>query len=422
MLRRRLYLQIYFTIIASLVVVVVLSGLLWTLFGSGPFNREVFDIVGRLAYLSLPAADAPGSLQREAVERLGQELDIDISLFDRHRRLVAATGEASPPPTHFTARGGWHRVHGGPAWALSLPDGRWLVVDLGRRGVRHPLINLALFLGSVTLGVGLGAYPFVRRLTRRLERLQKGVERIGSGDLAARIEVEGRDEVAGLAASFNEAAAKIEKLLGAHRLLLANASHELRTPLSRIRLGVEMLKNGGDPARRAALQHDIAELESLIDEILLMSQLDAGSHAELSQKLDLVALVAEECAHHEDCTLSGRAPEIAGDPRLLRRLVRNLLENAHNHAAPPVEVEIVHSAETVALTVSDGGEGISEADREKVFQPFYRASGKQNVKGYGLGLSLVRQIAEAHGGSVAILPQVKGRFSVRVTLPVRQAE
>ncbi len=422
MLRRRLYLQIYFTIIASLVIVVVLSGLLWTLFGSGPFNREVFDIVGRLAYLSLPAADAPGSLQREAVERLGQELDIDISLFDRHRRLVAATGEASPPPTHFTARGGWHRVHGGPAWALSLPDGRWLVVDLGRRGVRHPLINLALFLGSVTLGVGLGAYPFVRRLTRRLERLQKGVERIGSGDLAARIEVEGRDEVAGLAASFNEAAAKIEKLLGAHRLLLANASHELRTPLSRIRLGVEMLKNGGDPARRAALQHDIAELESLIDEILLMSQLDAGSHAELSQKLDLVALVAEECAHHEDCTLSGRAPEIAGDPRLLRRLVRNLLENAHNHAAPPVEVEIVHSAETVALTVSDGGEGISEADREKVFQPFYRASGKQNVKGYGLGLSLVRQIAEAHGGSVAILPHVKGRFSVRVTLPVRQAE
>ncbi|MEE9251330.1 MAG: HAMP domain-containing sensor histidine kinase [Alphaproteobacteria bacterium] len=422
MLRRRLYLQIYFTIIASLVIVVVLSGLLWTLFGSGPFNREVFDIVGRLAYLSLPAADAPGSLQREAVERLGQELDIDISLFDRHRRLVAATGEASPPPTHFTARGGWHRVHGGPAWALSLPDGRWLVVDLGRRGVRHPLINLALFLGSVTLGVGLGAYPFVRRLTRRLERLQKGVERIGSGDLAARIEVEGRDEVAGLAASFNEAAAKIEKLLGAHRLLLANASHELRTPLSRIRLGVEMWKNGGDPARRAALQHDIAELESLIDEILLMSQLDAGSHAELSQKLDLVALVAEECARHEDCTLSGRAPEIAGDPRLLRRLVRNLLENAHNHAAPPVEVEIVHSAETVALTVSDGGEGISEADREKVFQPFYRASGKQNVKGYGLGLSLVRQIAEAHGGSVAILPQVKGRFSVRVTLPVRQAE
>ena len=421
MLRRRLYLQIYFTIIVSLVIVVVLSGLLWSVFGRDPLNRKVFDIAGRLAYLSLPAADVAASEQQEAVERLGRELGIDISLFDRHRRLIAASGEASPPPAQGAA-GGWDREHGHPNWALSLPDERWLMVDLGRHGKHLPWLNLALFLGSVTLGVGLGAYPLVRRLTRRLERLQKGVERIGSGDLAARVEVEGRDEVAGLAASFNEAAEKIEKLLGAHRLLLANASHELRTPLSRIRLGVEMLKNGGDPARRAVLQQDIAELDSLIDEILLMSRLDAGSHADLSQKVDLVALVAEECARYEDCTLSGRAPEIPGDPRLLRRLVRNLLENAHNHAAPPVEAEIEYSAEAVALTVSDGGDGISEADREKVFQPFYRASGKQHVKGYGLGLPLVRQIAEAHGGSVAILPRVEGRSSIRVILPVREAD
>ena len=419
---RRLYQQIYFTIIASLVMVVVLSGLLWTVFGRDHFNREVIDIISKLAYLSLPAASAPDTVQREAVERLGYELDIDISLFDQHRRLIASSGEASLPAPRLAPNGGWHGEHGVPAWTLSLPDGRWLVVGIGRSGVRHPLLNLALFLGSIALGVGLVAYPFVRRLTRRLERLQKGVERIGSGDLAARVEVEGRDEIAGLAASFNEAAEKIEKLLGAHRLLLANASHELRTPLSRIRLGVEMLKNEGGPARRAALQHDIAELDSLIDEILLMSRLDAGSHADLSQKVDLVALVAEECARYEECTLSGWAPEIAGDPRLLRRLVRNLLENAHNHAAPPVEAEIVYSADAVALTVSDGGDGISEVDREKVFQPFYRASGKRNVKGYGLGLPLVRQIAEAHGGSVAILPRAEARSSIRVTLPVREAE
>jgi signal transduction histidine kinase len=196
----------------------------------------------------------------------------------------------------------------------------------------------------------------------------------------------------------------------------------LRTPLSRIRLGVEMLENGGDPARRSALRHDIAELDLLIDEILLMSRLDAGSHADLSQKVDLVALVAEECARYEDCTLSGRAPEIPGDPRLLRRLVRNLLENAHNHAAPPVETEIACSTEAVTLTVSDGGDGISEADREKVFQPFYRASGNQHVRGYGLGLPLVRQIAEAHGGSVTILPRRQARSSIRVVLPVREAD
>ena len=424
MLKRRLYLQIYFTIIASLVIVVVLSGLLWSFYGRDRMNHQVFDITGRLAYLSLPAADAPDSVQRDAVKRLGRELGIDISLFDRQQRPIASTGEPIALSPRMAPSGSWHRVHGGPAWALDLPDGRWLVVDLGRRAAHQPLLNLAIFLGIVALGVGLGAYPLVRRLTRRLERLQKGVERIGSGDLAARVEVEGRDEVAGLAASFNEAAEKIDKLLGAHRLLLANASHELRTPLSRIRFGVEMLENGDDSARRAALQHDIAELDSLIDEILLTSRLDAGSHVDLSQKVDLVALVAEECARYEDCTLSGLAPEIPGDPRLLRRLVRNLLENAHDHAAPPVGAEIVYSAEAVALTltVSDGGDGISEAGREKVFQPFYRAPGKQNVRGYGLGLPLVRQIAEAHGGSVAILPRVEARSSIRVTLPVPEAE
>ena len=76
----------------------------------------------------------------------------------------------------------------------------------------------------------------------------------------------------------------------------------------------------------------------------------------------------------------------------------------------------------MALTISDGGDGIPESDREKVFTPFYRASGKQNVKGYGLGLPLVRQIAEAHGGSVEILPNVAGRSSIRATFPIRESE
>ena len=216
MLRRRLYLQIYFTIIASLVIVVVLSGLMWSLFGRDDFDRDLYDITARLAYLSLPAAEAPDTLQRQAVKRLGQELDIDISLFDRDLRLVGAHGEASATPSQSTENDGWHREHWDSTWALNLPDGRWLVVDLGRSGGSHPLVNIVLFLGSGVLGVGLGAYPFVRRLTRRLERLQKGVERIASGDIAARIEVKGRDKVAGLAASFNEAAEKIEQLIGAH--------------------------------------------------------------------------------------------------------------------------------------------------------------------------------------------------------------
>lgn len=413
---RRLYMQIYFTIIASLAIVVVLSSLLWVFIGRDRLNHDVFDIVGRLAYLSLPAATAPARQQEAAVHRLGRELDIDIRLYDSERKLVGASGPARPLPDYADEHDHWQRIHKGRAWALLLPDERWLVVDLGRRGPHHPLIGIALFFGIVALGVALGAYPFVRRLTRRLERLQKGVERIGSGDLTARVDVQGRDEVASLATSFNDAAAKIESLIDAHRLLLANASHELRTPLSRIRMGVELLGESGDPMRRAALQTDIAELDQLIDEILLMSRLDAGGHSDLTQSIDLVALVAEECAHYGDCAFMGSAPDILGDPRLLRRLVRNLLENAHHHGTAPVVVEISSESDTVLLTVRDAGDGIAEADRAKVFQPFYRAAGRQNMRGYGLGLPLARQIAEAHGGSIDLLPRSRARSAIQVRL------
>ena len=418
---RRLYMQIYITIISSLAIVVVLSSLLWVFIGRDRLNNDVFDIIGRLAYLSVPAADAPASEQLDAVQRLSRELNIDISLYDRARHLVATSGEAQPLPADAEGDDGRHRLHNGGVWVFRLPDDRWLMVDLGRRGVYHPLLKIALYFGIIALGVALSAYPFVRRLTRRLERLQKGVERIGLGDLAARVEVHGHDEVAALAASFNVAAEQIEKLVDAHRLLLANASHELRTPLSRIRMGIELLKDTGDLARGSALQQDIAELDALIDEILLMSRLDAGSHADLSQTIDFVALVAEECARYSDCSLSGLVPDIPGDPRLLRQLVRNLLANAHSHGVPPVEVEISSSSEAVILTVCDGGDGIADTDLENVFQPFYRAAGAQNKNGYGLGLPLARKIAEAHGGSVTLVPRSQARSSILVMLPRRQA-
>ncbi len=148
MLRRRLYLQIYFTIIASLVIVVVLSGL-WNVIGHDHLDREVFDVTGRLAQLSLPAADAPDSVQRAAVEGLGRELGIDISLFDRHRRLIASSGEASLPPPRLGPGSRWRGEYGGPARALNLPDGRWLVVDLGGRSGR----------GTWRLSAGAAADP-----------------------------------------------------------------------------------------------------------------------------------------------------------------------------------------------------------------------------------------------------------------------
>src|SRR5205823_3021789 len=129
-------------------------------------------------------------------------------------------------------------------------------------------------------------------------------------------------------------------LIGAHKSLLANASHELRTPLARIRMAVELMREHADPARKRELEQDIAELDGLIDEILLASRLEAVNGLEAREEVDLLALASEECARFEEALLDGQPVTVRGDPRLLRRMVRNLLSNARRHGAPPIEVRV----------------------------------------------------------------------------------
>lgn len=417
MFLRRLYLQIYGTIIVSLLLVVCLSALLWFVSDPRPGERERNDFIGRIAHLLLPPADAPDHHQARALMRAARELDMGLALYDSRLRVVTAAFMRDVDPVLSDPEPGPKRWRKKLLWLLRLPDGRWLLAEHRRHRRHGQTLQLFFYLGCVALGVGLGAYPLVRRLTRRLEDLREGVERIGAGELTARVDVKGRDEVADLAASFNQAAGQIERLVEAHKLLLANASHELRTPLSRIRLGIDMLQEKDDEVRRRALKADIAELDELIDEILLMSRLDGAGHRNSSEEIDFVALVAEECARFEDCVLSGQAPLIQGDARLLRRLIRNLLQNAAVHGAPPVRVDLAAQAKTVTVTVQDGGPGIRPEDRENVVRPFFRGAGKQNVRGYGLGLALSKQIAESHGGLVEIAPPDLPPSAIRVTLP-----
>ena len=353
-------------------------------------------------------------MQQQAVTDLAQRLKTDLALFTENGAPIARAGRPLPPPPP-DGEGAWIYGPGGPAWSFRLPDRRWVVARAPVRH-RHPAIGLILFLGGVTLAVAIGAYPIVRGLTRRLERLQAGVETLGAGHLSARVKVEGKDEVARLAESFNRAAGRIEDLVGAHRMLLANASHELRTPLSRIRLGVELLEQSKDPKYKAAIEQDIAELDSMIDEILLASRLEATRQPQAEENVDLLALAAEEGARYDNCTVEGEAVMVRGERRLLSRLVRNLIENAVRHGAPPVNVMVRRDYNTAVLEVMDGGAGIPEAERERVFSPFHRL--QRDTQGAGLGLALVRQIARLHGGDAVVAPRSDHASCFRVTLPL----
>ena len=410
----RLYKQFYLTIIASLLLVVLFGGMLWRFAPNPSPSQQGFEMMGELVAAVLPPADADNAAHQRALDRIHGRLKVDLALFDRNLRPVAAAGRPLPSPRRET--GGWLYGPGGPAWAIRLPDERWIVARTPRRGW-HPVLGLIGFLGGIALAVAVCAYPLVRRLTRRLERLQDGVEQLGAGDLSARVKEEGKDEVARLAESFNRSAARIEELVESHKLLLANASHELRTPLSRIRLGVELLQETADPKRKADLERDIAELDGLIDEILLSSRLDAVKGLDRREEVDLLALAAEEGARYEQCSVAGEAITARGDRALLRRMVRNLIENAQRHGAPPIEVHVGSEGTQAAVVVSDHGPGVAESERERVFSPFSRITGRPGATGTGLGLTLVRQIARQHGGDAEWVGTAERPSTIRVVLP-----
>ena len=407
----RLHARIYVAVLASVVVLALMAGAAWHLrYGREPVESGLevsAEVVGAL----LPPTGAPLAAQQAALDRWGARTRSRLSLFTPARERVAAHGAPLPPPPEsFASSSTWHRLGSGPAVVLRLPDGRWLV---GMRDVPpRPGVGFLGFLLLAALAVALAAWPISRRITRRLEELRESVEALGAGDLGARVPVVGKDEVALLAASFNRAAGRIEELVGAQRRLLANASHELRTPLARLRVAADLLD--GEPAARAEVARSVSELDALVEEILVASRLEAGASEEPLEEVDLTALAAEECAR-AGASLSGEVVAVQGNPRLLRRMLRNLLENARRHGGGPVDVEVRHTPSGAEVDVLDRGPGVPPDLAERIFEPFFRLPGALDG-GAGLGLSIARQVARRLGGDVACAPREGGGTRFRVTI------
>ena len=293
-------------------------------------------------------------------------------------------------------------------------------LHLQAQDAKHHVPILPFLIVSAVV-VSLGAYPISKRLTRRLEQLKQGVEALGEGKLDTRLPVRGCDEVAVLATSFNQSAERIQALLQAQRQLLANASHELRSPLARMQMGLAMLAEQYELDQAKPVQtirHDMQELNQLVEEILLASRLDTLEIPLNTQSVDLAGLLAEECARLElDC--EAQAVQTLGDAQLLRRLIRNLLENAKRHGGAPIDVNLSASDRThLLLSISDRGKGIPAESLGRVFEPFYRPAGHGEAQGgWGLGLSLVKQIATRHHGTVQCLNREGGGTVFKVRLP-----
>jgi signal transduction histidine kinase len=450
---KSLYLRIWLTVVAVLLLFALVAGWL--------FQSNVEVERGRLQSMwteraagwaalienVLPHADAPVAEQREVLLDWSRRLRLPLALDDaagtriatseayarreeeggdrprRAVRLPLSDGRALwlLRPMPGGPRGGGLRGEGGPMGGGPplLPGGLPALPGLAGGGV-----GLLVMLAVLFVAIALGAYPVVRRLTRRLEALQRGVEVFGAGQLGHRVDAGGADEVAALAASFNAAAQRIEALVASHRSLLANASHELRSPLTRMKMALSMLADAG-PSERETLQREvernIRELDDLVEEVLLASRLDVARTPDQSAASDPVALLplaAEEGAR-VGASVSGDDVTVRGDERLLRRALRNLLENARRYGGSEApEVEVRRAANQVLLCVSDRGPGVPDAERERIFEPFYRLPGHaEQAGGVGLGLSLVRQIARAHKGRVECEAREGGGSRFVLTLP-----
>ena len=435
---RSLYLRIWLTVVASLALFALVTG--WLVQRQLDDQRERAEAAiqdrasawAELLQRTLPAADAPAAQQQQILGEWSERLRVPMALDDAVGKRIAASES-------FVRRDLDRPEVAARMLSIRLDDGRtlWVPRPWPRRmmaggnpgaqretGIRPGAVHAERPGGWALPGLLPPWLPDSVGLALLLLLMFVAV---AAGALHQRVAEDGRDEVAAVAASFNRAASRIEALLRSHQSLLANASHELRSPLARLKMAVAMIEEAA-PGQRAALRREIdtnvAELDALVEEVLLTSRLDAAAALDVHEPVALLAVAAEEAAR-VGASAHGDDLRALGDERLLRRAVRNLLENARRYGGAEVEAVVSRSPDPggrVELRVCDRGPGVPEDYRERIFEAFFRLPGHaEREGGVGLGLSLVRQIAERHGGTVRCEPRQGGGTCFVLALPAAAA-
>nr|WP_214286278.1 ATP-binding protein [Acinetobacter pittii] len=335
------------------------------------------------------------NLDSEQIGRLRQ--DQSVMLYKDSATVRGTTiSIVSPIPNH-------------PTQVLVLgpvPMFNWMPLQLSAG-----ITLFSLFLLS------LGVYGLILPLERKIRQVRYALNRMKSGDLSLRVPIEGSDEMANLASSYNNMSDHIQRLIEAQRELMRAVSHELRTPVARIRFGTEMLAEEDDYNHRMhqvdMIDKDIEALNTLIDEIMTYAKLEQGTPSldfdeiTLFDVLDQVAVETEALKTQKEIELV--APplyvKVDAERRYLHRVVQNLVGNAVRYCDNKVRITGgIHSDGMAFVCVEDDGAGIPEQDRQRVFEAFARLDDSRTRAsgGYGLGLSIVSRIAYWFGGEIKV--------------------
>ncbi|SDD80119.1 ATP-binding protein [Aquimonas voraii] len=357
----------------------------------------------------------PAGEQREALQRIADRLPYplrhlgldEVDLDPRQRERIAA-GEV-------VMQIEW-RDGGRPSTRFFAPYGeRGDVLAVGPVPSLGPLpasTVLMLIVAAALAFSGVAVWA-IRTLERRLQHIDRALARFGASDFElGELGPASPDAIGRLAQTTHRMAGRIRSLLRSQQELVQGISHDLRTPVARVRLRLELLQaDASQQERIAGIRRDLDELESLIDAAITYSRLDEGGIVLASQPIDVAqelrAVVQDQRVLARDIELSTDlqvpARPLAADRALLRRAVQNLLGNALRHARSRVEVELREAVSGIRIAIEDDGPGVPESQRERIFEPFSRLDESRSKAsgGYGLGLAIVRRIAERHGGRIA---------------------
>jgi two-component system sensor histidine kinase MprB len=408
-----------FTALAIAVTVAGASLAVWVI-----AKHELYDQLDQQLYIQATTTHGPfGAGALTASIAPDGDLPPNPSFPISRRAIAVATGDASPYATDTKVFGTAVRER------VFARDGGGAVVSiLPLQPTQHALARIEFWIflvGGIGIALAAALAAFVATAALRpVRRLTAAAETVAAtGNLAERVQVAGHDELGRLATRFNAMLAALEDSVGRQRRLVADASHELRTPLTAARTNVDLVREGklSDDEVRRALEEASVELGSLTTLVADLVELARGEERKLRiedvQLDDLVAVAVERAksrAPHATFVTSLAPTTVRVDPVLVERAVANLLDNAVKYSPDGAPVEVtVRDGEVV---VADHGPGVAAEDAPRIFDRFYRAAAARAKPGAGLGLAIVREAAEAHGGT-ATLDSTNGGARFRLSLP-----
>lgn len=352
-----------------------------------------------------------------------------IFLLDGERRWVAGApvGESEPASMQAVEVDG--AVVG---WVGFIPSTQPVAPE-ARRFLRFQHKTLLVSAGIALLASALVGLLLARHLSRPVVALRNSVQVLTAGDFSVRTEVHGNDEIASLARHINRLAETLQANESARRRWTADLAHELRTPITILQAEIEAARDGVRPNLENtldSLREEVKHLSRLVSDLQVLALADAGALNMQLAEVDLVALVRQavdalrEQFRRADLRIDIEAPQsllLQADAQRLRQLLLNLLENACRYTNPggQIHIQLNASADGAELLIADSEPGLEEAQREQLFERFYRAESSRGRSsgGSGLGLAICREIVLAHGGSIQAQASKLGGLAIAIHLP-----